>query len=168
MTQPLEAAQRTLTVAEQALVARYFARQKRVMTIVSWGLAAVGLGIIFVGCRLISDAPGPAVGFGALGLFVIALPRWIAAVARRRPSPVALRVRATCRTEWVQGGMIPWLGSFRVEMLPEWVPSWRDGAELEIDVCPLLHRSRNDVVAVFLLAPPSTSNNGAPMTRLQS
>lgn len=160
---PLESAKRKLTAVEQALVDGYFARERKIQSVIGWTLGFVGLGVVLFGFKVFTDAPGPALGLFALGVFVISFPRLIATLTRRRPSSFAVRVRATCRSELVQGGMIPWLGPFRVEMLASWVPLWRDGAEVEVDVCPLLHRTRDQVVAVFLLSLPGVSSKGAPL-----
>jgi hypothetical protein len=149
-----KAEQRNLTSAEKALVNEHLAKQRKLQKVLSWGLSIVGLGAIFLGCLVISEAPGPALGMVALGIFVMVFPHWVTAVTRLRPLPTAVRMRARCWTKVLPNGAIPMFGAYRVEILPSWAPYWRDRVELEVDVCFLLRRKRNDVAAVFLLSLP--------------
>lgn len=149
---------RKLTAAEKALAERYLALEAGSARLGARLMLPFAVGVIGLGFWMASKSAGVALACWVMGAGMLAFPSFVARQVRFRVEDRARRVRGACSSEFVPKlGKFHLLGGSRVTLAPGWDTFWKDGAEIEVDVCYLLKPKKNEPAVVLLLSLPPLS-----------
>ncbi len=166
----MAATDRKLTAAERALAERYLAFQASSARLGARLVLPLALAVTGLGFWIANESVGAALALWVLGAGLLAFVFFVARQVRFRVEDRARRLRGVCSSQLVPRlGKFFLLGGSRVTLLPGWESFWRDGAEVEVDVCYLLRPNANQPAVVLLLSlPPLSAELAAQQSPLAS